>query len=282
MTDGTPLQDFCPVLRMDSDETVAPCSFDDYVHACSMHRLADDVQVAAVEQFTLAQHADDDTVYLRLDSPVPAPGDGPDVLPTVPVYGKCGLISEGGVRKYSLLFVWLWPHQEAAGADPALTHPASIHHMRLVVDRGTRRLERVFYAGTGLEGDGGWLQANEVRFEDKARQRPIAYVAKGTHGLWPLPGFAWRVRGTISDTMDGEGQAWRHSRVVPLPADVLAFAGRLARAVPPLREIPWVDGADPAEGSEAMLTRIIPLRRKTASTAHAVGRSGHIAAESRV
>ena len=283
MTDSTTLlQDFCPVLRMDSDEPFAPCSFEAYVAGCSLHRLADDTQVAAVEQFTLAAHADDDEVYLRLDSPVAVPEGLGDVLPTVPVYGKSTMFSERGVRKYALLYVWLWPYQEAASADPVLTHPASIKHMRLIVDRGTRRLERAFYPGTGLaDADGGWVQAAQLKFEDKARRRPLAFVAKGTHSLWPQPGFAWRVRGSISDTMDGAGQAWRHSRVEPLPADVLAFAGRLAKAVPPLKETPWLDRVEQDEGSEAMTTRIVPLRGsggRTADTSHAVGRSGHVRA----
>ena len=259
----TILQDFCPVLKMDTGETIPPCSFDDYIALCSLHRESDGAMVAPIGQFSLGSHADDADLVLQHDGSYPkVAADQPEVLPSVPVYGRLATFSEAGAHKYALAYVFLWPYQEAsAGSD--LSHSCSLKHVRVVVDRGTRKLERVFFQGTGLEDSGGWMQASALKFEDRARKRAQVFVAQGTHSLYPLPGFAWRVRGAISDTMDGGGQAWRHGLVQPLPGAVLAFAGRLAPAVASLKEQPFVQlavEADVPGATQAMLARIIPLR----------------------
>ena len=279
----TILQDFCPVLRLDSDEKTPPCSFKDYTALCSLHRVSDGSLVAAQGQFSLTAHADDADLVLVHDGAYPRVDSAqPEVLPSVPVYGRMATFVDNGSHKYALGYLFLWPFQEAASASADLTHACSIKHLRVVVDRGTRRLEKVFFCGAGHEGDGAWLDASQLKFDDHARRRPLVYVAEGTHGLYPSPGFAWRVRGALSDTMDGGGQVWRHSRVQPLPGSVLAFAGRLAQAVPPLKELPvcqvTVEAAQPG-ATEDFLAHLIPLRTKAAkSGSHPIGHSGHVTA----
>ena len=272
------------MLKMDTGETTPPCSFEDYVALCSLHRESDGAMVASIGQFSLASHADDPDLVLQHDGSYPKVAAGqPEVLPSVPVYGRVGTFVEAGSHKYALAYVFLWPYQEASTSGTDLSHSCSLKHVRVVVDRGTRKIERVFFPGTGLDGSGGWMQASALKFEDRARRRALVFVARGTHSLYPLPGFAWRVRGTISDTMDGEGQVWSHALVQALPGDVMAFTGRLAPAVASLREQPFVQVTvepDLPGATQAMLTRIIPLRTGGAQhTSHSVGRSGHIIAK---
>lgn len=128
--------------------------------------------MAAAGQYDIAAHADDadlvlvhDGAYLRLEA-------GQHEAPSsVPVYGRVATFVPGGSHDYALAYALLWPHQEAEGTDLNGTHPCSLQHLRVVVDRGTCRLEKVC-PGSGKEGSEAWLEASKLKFADHATRHP--------------------------------------------------------------------------------------------------------------
>lgn len=269
MLEADLLREYCPVLKLDSNESVAPCSLEEYVEGSALYENKYDSQVAPAGQFTLADHLNDPSLYMKYELAIPKPS-GRSVPANVPVYGRAEMVNEGGQYRYSLLYMWVWPYKEsfADAAIKADEHSCDVQHMRVMVDRGSGNIERVFYCGYANQG--AWLRPQQLEFDGNNRHRVIAYAARGTHSLYPKAGVVWRVYEMHSDVGDGNGPVWRHSQVLSLPEDVAAFAGQLADGVATPTQQPWWK-QDTQQLQTDMLTRIIAFRkqrRMSSSSSH--------------
>jgi hypothetical protein len=264
MLEADLLAQYCPVLKLDGNEGVAPCSLEDYVKGSALYENKYDSRVASAGQYELADHLNDPSLYMKYELAIPKPSSM-QVSANVPVYGKAELVNEGGQYRYSLLYMWVWPYKEsfADAAIKANEHSCDVQHMRVMVDRGSGNIDRVFYCGYGNQG--AWLRPQQLEFDGNNRHRVVAYAARGTHSLWPRAGVAWRVSGMHSDVADGKGAVWKHSQVESLPQDVATFAGQLADGVPTPTQQPWYK-QDTQQLQTDMLTRIVKFRQRRMSS----------------
>ena len=89
--------------------------------------------------------------------------------------------------------------------DIANMHEMDLEHMTLEFDPTTKKLLRLYYGSHGGT-EGFWLTPNNPDIQWNGHH-PIAYVARGGHGIYPKKGTYVRVLGMANDET-GEGMHW--------------------------------------------------------------------------
>lgn len=90
-------------------------------------------------------------------------------------------------------------------AFPMGAHDADIEHITLEVDATNLEIERVFYGAHG-QGDGKWVRWSKVE-KWQNTERPVVYIAKGSHACYPKPGYFVRFAGAANDSCN-RGTLW--------------------------------------------------------------------------
>jgi len=82
-------------------------------------------------------------------------------------------------------------------ADFQDAHECDVEHMTFELDSKTKDLKRIYYGSHGLK-EGFWLDAHhpDIQYEGT---HPVAFVARGGHGLYPRGGTYVRIYGMAND-----------------------------------------------------------------------------------
>lgn len=94
-------------------------------------------------------------------------------------------------------------------------HESDLEHITLEFDKTTQKLTRIYYGSHGST-EGMWLNANNPDIEYVSETHPVAYVARGGHGIYPREGTYVRIFGVANDVTD-KGTRWTPELIMVYP-----------------------------------------------------------------
>lgn len=213
------LTKFCPLIRLDSSEAASPYD---------AQRLLTQGTVLDVDTHMpvgpLANNLSNSSSYIDLPeatSAIKVQGKALDVSTTgVPIFGKVDTLQLGGNYVFSILYVMCF---RSSGSDLL-----AAHFVKVFVDATKLTVVAAVY---GIEGSTPhvWVDAADLKFSDRARERIGVFLSAGDHVPLPAPGKLWRA-GVDKSTpsADGKGLFWQETpSVLPWPNQLMQYAGRL-------------------------------------------------------
>ena len=123
-------------------------------------------------------------------------------LDQVPIYS---FIKEKQDR-YIIYYIFFYPFNEGKHVlylQQIGDHEADLEHITVEVDKKSGNMLRVFY-GSHCPEDGTWVSSKDVPIQNN---KIVVYVAKGSHGLYPTPGYVHRFYGFAND-LTSEDIGW--------------------------------------------------------------------------
>ncbi len=233
--DADLLKKFAPVLCMEQEEVVGPCSFEQYTAGCSLLDTQYGTKLAEPGDWKLSDHADDSDVCMNFERAAWLPEESRDA----PIYAVCSTVREGSKAYYSLLYIALFPvGQPLAGdVDRMGQQWCDVAHVRVYVDCSTLKIAKVYFPGYG--NTGGWVLPEQATFADTDKRHVQAFVGRGTHSMNPRRGTVWRAGGTqFGDTCKGDGVYWIPAPVA-LPGFLSAWKGQIGKGVATPQQSAW-------------------------------------------
>lgn len=213
------LSRYCPRLFLDTAETAPPVDARRYVIEGRLLD-ADTQQPAGSLQSSLSNS--DTYISLPAASPSIVVRGQPLEVQTdgVPLFGKVDTLHLDGAYLHSILYVMCFP--------PSQSDVLCAHYVKVFVSAATGA---VTAAAFGIEGDlpHVWVDAADLRFADRARERVGVYISKDDHTPLPAPGKLWRAGlKRTTPSADGKGQSWQEEPcVLPWPNKLMQYLGRL-------------------------------------------------------
>lgn len=248
------LQRFAPVVYMDSDEQIGPCTFEAYVDGCSLLDTEHGTKLAEPGAWSLADHADNKNVAMNYERAPPTPETA---AKDAPAYAVCSISREGSKVYYSLVYILFWPvGQSLPGDEQRLGKQwCDVMHIRVYIDKDTGKIARVYFPG--YANTGGWVTPEQARYADTDRRRVQVFVGKGTHSLYPRRGTVWRVGNTkFNDRANGRGVEWSPVPAA-LPAFLSAWTGQLGDGVVTPQQSNWFSKDDIKTGEDLLARTIV-------------------------
>lgn len=105
-----------------------------------------------------------------------------------------------------IFYVFLYPYNSSkniAGIRKVGAHFGDLEHMTVVLDKTTKNIKEIFYSAHGNE-EGRWVKKEDAPFEG---DRPIGYIAMGSHATYPKTGVVFRYYGFANDLVE-KGIKW--------------------------------------------------------------------------
>lgn len=191
-TDAAPLEHYRPVLRYDGDERRFATGVDAFAASAGLERERGR-DIRSPEPGFLGARYRDSRAATDGDRLVLAgrPRPGPPV-----VYGRAARDGEG--RRWLQYWLFFADNTQDRGIVRTGRHTGDWEMLQIRLDVGGRPAEVVFAQHTWAERC-SW---NEVEQEGAA---PVAYVANGSHALYPRPGRHDRPFPDPNDEADGRG-----------------------------------------------------------------------------
>lgn len=251
--DADLLSKFAPVLYMEKDEKVGPCTFEQYVDGSSLFDTQYEKKLAEPGEWLLSDHADNASLRMNFERAAWLPEDSLDA----PIYAVCSTVREGSKAYYSLLYMALFPVSVAlpGDMDKMAKQWCDLAHVRVHVDCHTMKIAKVYFPGYG--NGGGWVLPEQATYADTDKRHVAVYVGEGTHSMNPRKGTVWRAGGTqFTDPCRGTGVKWSPTPVA-LPGFLSAWKGELAEGVPTPQQSQWFLKEDHKTGDE-LLARTLP------------------------
>jgi hypothetical protein len=215
-----------PVLRYDRDERSFAVAVDALTDTSEIERENGGTRPVPTPEFLGARYTDGRTAEPG-DRLVPArePGPGRPL-----VYGRAARDGEG--RLWLQYWLFFTDNQQDRGIVGTGRHAGDWELLQLRLGRDRKPVEATFAQHTWAEGC-SW---EELEHE---RDAPVAYVANGSHALYPRAGRADRPWPDPNDEADGGGRRVRPSveRVGMDAPRWMAWPGRWGEA-----EAGWVPG----------------------------------------
>lgn len=245
------LAQFCPLIWLDSTEEAAPYDARRLLSEGTVRDVDTDQPVG-----TVRGNQANSSSYISLPHPAPVVSiQGKSLEPpatTAPVFGKVDMLHLDGTYVHSLLYVMCFP--------PSAADRTCAHFVKVFVNTASMA---VVGAAFGIEGELAhvWVDANDLKFADRAGHRVGVYLGAQDHTPLPAPGSLWR-GGLDKRTPrgDGKGPAWQTDPdVLPWPNQLVQYLGRLGpdRLATNPSQRGWWNGATTEK--TAMGARFIPL-----------------------
>jgi len=235
--EATLLARFCPLIWLDSSESESP--YDARLLLTQGTVLDADTGMPVG---SLASNLSNSASYIDLpaaNSAIQAQGKALDATTAgVPVFGKVDTIHLDGKYLHSLLYVMCF---RSTGEDLLCAH-----FVKVFVDATTKVVVAAVY---GIEGDIAhvWVDAADLKFTDRSRERIGVFLGAGDHTPLPAAGKLWRAGvGKATPSADGKGLSWQESPlVVAWPNQLMQYIGRLGPNQLSLNpsQRAWWDGA---------------------------------------
>ncbi|DBA67866.1 TPA: hypothetical protein ACH3X2_014210 [Trebouxia sp. C0005] len=217
---------YTPVLHLHPDERYLPCSVDWYFKRSQLWReepvanetprrtlLLDKGQVNAAQLLEIQQHHPHHELRIEIE-PLARHGMQRCELDEVPLYVvvKEVLNKEAHVEaveiNYLTFYAFNGPY--TIGFPPfafeAGAHDGDWEHFTVRLDAEAANMVGCYYHAHRPQ-DGQWLPADSM--PKTAMGQPIAYVAKGAHGLYTGPGVHRRAWCAVNDHCSDSGPVWR-------------------------------------------------------------------------
>lgn len=192
-----------PILYLHSAEKDFPSSIDSYLNNVNVF-VDNQVQVRRPTQDMLyrfsQQHNDAKKAYMN-----PTSLKGKLGSLDAPCYAIIQDFDAQRPYKIYVTYVYFYPYNNSStvfGLVEAGEHYADIEHITIEFDRQQQPLR--YYYATHTNTEGTWHTPDELEFED---QRPVVYVAKGSHACYNKPGVYPRIFGAVTDRTN-KGYRW--------------------------------------------------------------------------
>lgn len=192
------LDKFRPILYFHQDENFYPVAIPDYLIRCSMWNGEDKVlDVGQITSNSLSQIdlSNSDNWSLRDYYPM-------DGTLTAPVYGR--IMSETA-DQITLQYIFFYSFNSGylICCHVYGNHHADIEHVTITVNKTTNKIDKMFFGAHGYQ-DGRWIKGDSLQYEN---ERPIVYVARGSHACYPTSGTYYRIYFLANDHC-GKGKRW--------------------------------------------------------------------------
>ncbi|KAL3155815.1 hypothetical protein ABBQ32_012827 [Trebouxia sp. C0010 RCD-2024] len=217
---------YTPVLYLHEEERYLPCSVDWYIKRSQLWLeepvehgaprrtlLLDSGQVDAGKLLEVQQHHPHHQLRLEIE-PLARPGMPQSELDEVPLYVvvKEVLNKEACVEaveiNYLTFYAFNGPY--TIGVFPlafeAGAHDGDWEHFTVRLDANAANMVGCYFHAHRPQ-DGQWLPADAMPKTESGQ--PIAYVAKGAHGLYTSPGVHRRAWCAVNDHCGDKGPVWR-------------------------------------------------------------------------
>ena len=228
MFDHNFIKDHLPVVWLHNKESHFPMNIETYLSNCTVHTqknlkndfknkgykvnentlVVDDKTILSSTFFdTFVQNPDDGLLTLQLRPERTYWNRGETDLNSVPVYvyEPPGIASNG--KKY-IHYIFFYSYNAPfliLGLFNIGAHDADIERVTLEVDPDTLKVERIFFGAHG-QGNGRWIDWDKAEKYENTN-RPIVYVARGSHACYPEEGYYIRFAGAANDRCN-KGYSW--------------------------------------------------------------------------
>jgi hypothetical protein len=236
---------FCPILRHDSRERYFPSTFSYYVkHSALLYRMPKDkggrfvtiVPEGKLNMHTLlaCTHNGESSDRRRNDPVMIHSRTGFHFKPNRKIRGGCG--ADAAIMRdvplyadfrydvyshmYEIRYMFFYPYNGPGtifGMKEVGAHDADLEHCTVRLSPHTLKMHSMYFGAHGYV-DGTWCDAKDVERDAKEPTRPVCYVARGFHGVYPHAGNHKRISRLLflRDYYDGAGVEWRPRLVVPV------------------------------------------------------------------
>jgi len=213
---------FYPVFRFDAGEENFPCSFDWMLERSELDYDGKILSGWGNTSLDTLHTWNDRVPYPERMALNVHPDSWSGNMWHSPVYAKVHVLQfeNGRVRHAEIVYCINYAYNAASEVLGGLfrigAHQGDIEHVRVVVHED--KVIRVFMS---RHGEGRWVQSHELEWSNG---RPVVYVARGSHAMFPRRGKFFRLCLLVSELCDGFGVEW-------MPSDVVLLS---------LRRTPWI------------------------------------------
>ena len=210
---------FAPRFYLQSDEKYFPSSIDWFFERSNLvhNKVVIDTNVTSQKLYDFTQKNYPGKTGLENLYVVPKNKEvlkGQKDLKNVPIYAFVRETPE----VYKIYYIVFFPFNLGKNVlflQQAGDHDGDLEHITVEVSKKNQQLVRVHYGAHGTK-DGRWVNAADVPMENN---KIVGYIAYGGHGIYPAPGYAFRLAGLANDFMD-KGIEWNPK------VDILTLQGQ--------------------------------------------------------
>jgi hypothetical protein len=247
------IRKFLPVFFFHTLETYMPSSMEYALENSQFYK--GDIMVADYGKATPEMFANNVGHRIRLDPSIHIGEFHKKSSDDIPIYVSVKDYPDKDF--YEILYIVYFPYSAPYRIlwNEVGAHDSDLEHIAVRVSKQYGDLLGVYYS---YHSEGKWCHPNEIEYIDN---RPVVYVAKGSHGFYPYSGKHWRIFGFANDVMNN-GLLWNPSRYIRVdinPPYWMSYRGQLSmNGVDNIPLKGWFKNLEPEESSTELRDCIFP------------------------